>query len=53
MLDSLHDAIRRQDVDDAKVIHRVQRLVLFVRRTEPTLVLGKKEMLPVARVLLG
>jgi hypothetical protein len=52
MLNSLHDAVRRQYVDDAKVVHRVERFVLFVRRTKPALVLEEKEMLPVARVLL-
>jgi hypothetical protein len=53
MLDSLHDAIRRQYIDDAKVIHRIEeRLVLFISRTEPALVLEKKELLSIARVFL-
>jgi hypothetical protein len=53
MLNSLHEAIRRQYIDDAKVIHRIEeRLVLFISRTEPTLVLGKKELLSIARVFL-
>jgi len=53
MLDSLHDAVRRQYVDDADVVHRAERLILLVRRAEPALVLVKQEVLPVAGVLLG
>ena len=53
MFDPLHDAVRRQDVDDAEIIHRMERQVLLVRRAKATLVLVKEEVLPVARVLLG
>ena len=53
MFDLLHDAVRRQDVDDTEIIHRAERQVLLVRRAKAAFVLVKEEMLPVARVLLG
>ena len=53
MLDFLHKAVRRQDVDHAEVVHRIERLVLLVRRAEPSFVLGEEEVLSVAGVLFG
>ena len=53
MFDPLHDAVRRQDVDDTEIIHRVERQVLLVRRAKAAFVLVKEEVLTVARVLLG
>lgn len=45
--------IGRQNVDDAKIIERVHRLVGFVRRLQPTLVLVEYKLLSVARVYFG
>ena len=53
VFDPLHDAVRRQDVDDAEIVHRVEREVLLVRGAKAAFVLVEEEMLPVAGVLLG
>src|SRR5712671_193732 len=53
MLDPLHHSVRRQYIDDTEVIHRMERLVLLVRRADPALILVKEKVLPVARVHLG
>ena len=54
MLDLLERIVRRQDIDDAQIVDRVEVLVRLVRRADPALVLVEQEVLPLpAGVLLG
>jgi hypothetical protein len=53
MLDLLDARVRRADVDDAEVVDLIERLVRFVRRPQPALVLVEEEVLPVGDVGFG
>ena len=53
MLHALQDRVRREDVDDAEVVYRVEWRVRVVRRAQPAVVLVEQEVLPLARVFVG
>lgn len=52
MLQLLGEGIRCQDIDDTKIIDRVEALVGLVRGSQAAFVLVENEMLPVAGILL-
>ena len=53
VLHALDRVVLRQDVDDAQIIYSLEPRVRLVRRAQPTIVLIKQEVLPVACVFLG
>ena len=50
MLDLLERIVRRQDIDDAQIVDRVEVFVRLVRRAQAALILVEDEVLPLAGV---